>query len=178
MLYTRDKPRPVPFSFVVKNGSNSFGKVILVNTFARVLDPDLDFLAVIEGAALDGQRAFSVHGLSRVENDVQKDLLEEVRVGEGRRQGRVQSPLDLDIVEERLLDQQRQGLFDHVIDVHQPGLILVSLEKLRRSLTILAARSASWTTSPMSFCHCSFRLSSFCRIRPKMMIVPRGLFSS
>ncbi len=89
---------------------------------ARVGDPQLHRLLRDVRRGGEAQFAALHHGLGGVEHDVQDDLAHLVGVGQDGGEVWVQLVHDLGVAEDRLVADQRQGVFHHLVQVQQRAL--------------------------------------------------------
>ena len=141
---------PLPTSFVVKNGSKIFGCRSSSYPGAVVVDLEDDRLSLDVVPAAYDERATAIrreHRLLRVDDEIQQDLLNLVRIGEDLGQSRRERIDDGDVRDALLVRSQREGLAHDMIQVdHRARRLPLARERqeiaddLRRALGLAEDR--------------------------------------
>ena len=125
---------PFPIALVVKNGSKirfctSSGRRAIV---VHLEDHGVTF-GLLPRAKDERAAAVCVeHRLLGVDDEVQQDLLDLVRIGKDGRKARGQRLEDHDVRDALLMHPQRQRFADHLIQVHRrPGRVTLPGERLQ-----------------------------------------------
>jgi len=111
-------PRPVPLSLVVEV---EYAPQILGRDARAVVGED-DTDTVTRAGRADGEAPAALglkHGLLGVDDDVEEDLLELVRVGQGLGELGVQVHLQADVLQPQVVAAELQDTLEKDIEVHQ-----------------------------------------------------------
>ena len=114
MFLTIPNPNPVPLSFVVKKGSQIFFHGFVRNAAALILHGDPE--AVVRRFRFDRDFAAVGHGLHGVDKDIQKSLVEHIRVGHDDRKLLFKEGVDLKSFGLDLGLEKTDVFIDHVFD--------------------------------------------------------------